>query len=226
VALREVASERVAHLDGRWEVLGAALEQGGEVFAGVLSPGEEQGDGANGGDFKFRFDVLPGNTDRGVSGGTSGVFGNDVTAIRNVQFSNTSSPAYSIFYDLDGSGNIFGNDVNLARDRQFSNLPAGVPLMLTQSMTLQTSNSMTTQSSSKLESPVAVESAVEELTVVRLETSVLPQSSATITPLSSATEVEESMLDPFDFYFAMTEDFVDSASELVTTPKQRRKQLV
>src|SRR5580700_5872327 len=46
----QVAGEGVAHLDGRREVCGALVEHEGEVFAGVFSAGEEEGDGADVGD--------------------------------------------------------------------------------------------------------------------------------------------------------------------------------
>jgi hypothetical protein len=50
VAQGQVAGEGVAHLDGGWEAFGALVEHEGEVFAGVFSAGEEEGDGADGDD--------------------------------------------------------------------------------------------------------------------------------------------------------------------------------
>jgi len=101
-------------------------DQTGNALDGEWTDGVStypSGDGTAGGDFSFRFNVLPGDANQDGS-----VFGNDVILTRNAQFTFPGDPGYSIFYDVDGSGSIFGNDVINVRNRQFTFLPSGEPL--------------------------------------------------------------------------------------------------
>jgi len=102
--------------DGVQDQTGNALD--GDWTDGVST--YPSGNGTAGGEFQFRFNVLPGDVNQNRS-----VFGDDVILTRNAQFTFPGDPGYSIFYDVDGSGSIFGNDVILVRNRQFTFLPSG-----------------------------------------------------------------------------------------------------
>jgi len=78
------------------------------------------GDDEPGGDFKFRFNVLPADVTR-----SNVVLGDDVILVRNAQFRDITHPQYDPFLDVNGSGTILGDDVILARNLQFTNLPPG-----------------------------------------------------------------------------------------------------
>jgi hypothetical protein len=87
------------------------------------------GNGTEGSDFNFRFNVLPGDSNRNgaLTGPTDGVLGSDVIKVRNSQFLTTVDSKYSVFDDVNGSGNVSGVDVVAVRNRQFTGLPAGSP---------------------------------------------------------------------------------------------------
>lgn len=76
------------------------------------------GDGEPGGEFRFAFNVLPGDVTADES-----VYGDDVIHVRNRQFQHPGDPDYEATYDINGSGSIFGDDVILTRNRQFTSLP-------------------------------------------------------------------------------------------------------
>ncbi|MCY2953538.1 MAG: hypothetical protein NTU53_16405 [Planctomycetota bacterium] len=88
------------------------------------------GDGAAGGGFAFRLNVLPGDANRGGSVGVD-----DVLYVRNAQFTSPGNPDYSASYDMNANGSIAINDVLLVRNQQFTSLPAGDPLAAGQSPT-------------------------------------------------------------------------------------------
>src|SRR5262249_22246412 len=95
-------------LDGEWS-------QGASTFP--------SGDGVPGGDFRFRFNVVPGDVNR-----NGGVNAQDVILTRNRQGSSVAAPAnYSVFYDVNGNGGINGQDLILVRNRQGAVLPVGEP---------------------------------------------------------------------------------------------------
>ena len=99
-------------LDGEWN-------NAGDTFP--------SGDGTAGGDFKFRFNALPGDVDRSGS-----VLANDFSAVKARFFKNTTSPVtgvndYSAFHDIDGSGSILANDFSAVKSRFFNTLPGGTP---------------------------------------------------------------------------------------------------
>jgi len=99
------------------DLAGTALD--GEWTTGLST---QSGNGAAGGDFHFRFNVLPGDANRS---GT--VLGDDVIAVRNAQFRAAGAAGYSPYLDVNGSGVVLGDDVVLVRNRQFTTLPTGEP---------------------------------------------------------------------------------------------------
>jgi ELWxxDGT repeat protein len=101
-------------LDGEWtDPLGTAVA--GDTFA--------SGDGAEGGDFRFRVHALPGDANRN---GT--VQGTDVTLVRAASGATPGQSLYSIFKDVDGNGVVQAADAALVRERQGHALPAGSPI--------------------------------------------------------------------------------------------------
>ncbi len=107
-----VASTLGVALDG--EFTNAATGAAGGSFP--------SGDETAGGDFGFRFNLLPGNATQ--SGTVTGIDGNGV---RMHLLQSTADLAYSPFYDLDGSGAITGVDGALVRVRLLQSLPATDP---------------------------------------------------------------------------------------------------
>jgi hypothetical protein len=80
------------------------------------------GDGAAGGNFLLRMNVLIGDVNRDGQ-----VVGNDVTNVRSNQGFVPGGAGYSIFRDINGDTQIVGNDVTAVRSRQGIALPPGVP---------------------------------------------------------------------------------------------------
>jgi hypothetical protein len=121
------ADKLVLHInDTAKDASGNALD--GEWNNGVSS--YPAGNGTPGGDFNFRFNVLPGDAhqDGQNLGEFNGVLGTDVVKVRNAQFLTTLDAAYSPFDDVNGSGNVSGIDVVAVRNRQFTGLPTGNPV--------------------------------------------------------------------------------------------------
>jgi hypothetical protein len=82
------------------------------------------GDGTPGGDFRFRFNVLPGDVDR-----SGAVLADDYSAVKRKFFSSTASPgsgaaAYSVFHDVNGSGSVLADDYSEVKKRFFTRLPS------------------------------------------------------------------------------------------------------
>lgn len=88
----------------------------------------ESGNGVAGGDFEFRFDVLPGDTDQ-----SGEVRSNDGFAALRLQFQDIGSTHFLPFADIDGDGNIRSNDGFFSLRRQFIDLPQPEPLRLSRS---------------------------------------------------------------------------------------------
>lgn len=83
---------------------------------------KESGNGSAGGDFRLRFNVLPGDFD-----GNGFVLGSDVVGLREKAFTFAGTPGFDPFSDVDGSGVVLGSDVVLTRNRSFTSLPSGDP---------------------------------------------------------------------------------------------------
>jgi hypothetical protein len=99
-----VADARGNALDGEW--------------ADGVTAAWPSGDGAPGGDFVFRFNVLPGDADQ------NGVVNSiDLARVRRAYGTSTPFASYSIFADLDGDGRSSGTDVLIARANQRRRLP-------------------------------------------------------------------------------------------------------
>jgi hypothetical protein len=105
-------------LDGDWiNPVGAAA--GGDAYP--------SGDGAPGGDFRFRVNLLPGDTTRN---GT--VLADDYSAVKKKFFKDTTDPttgdtSYSPFHDVNGDGIILAFDFSEVKKRFFNTLPAAQP---------------------------------------------------------------------------------------------------
>ncbi len=102
---------------------GIALD--GEWVNGV-TPGDS-GDGSAGGDFLFRFNVLPGDVDQDGANAGGGVAGLDVGALLLVFFESIGSPSYNRYANLDGDIGIAGIDLGFLLGAFFTELPAGEP---------------------------------------------------------------------------------------------------
>jgi Dockerin type I domain/Bacterial Ig-like domain len=81
------------------------------------------GNGTAGGDFNFRFNVLPGDVDQ-----DGAVTGSDGNALRNHLLEDTSSSSYSAFSDLNADGAVTGLDGAIVRMNLLQSLPASDPL--------------------------------------------------------------------------------------------------
>ena len=91
------------------------------------------GNGIAGGDFKFRFNVLPGDVNRSGS-----VLADDFSAVKARFFRSTTAPgsgvnAYSVLHDVDGSGSILANDFSAVKSRFFNTPPGPEPTSTTTS---------------------------------------------------------------------------------------------
>ena len=114
--LAAVRTDQGAVLDGEWENTEA------EAYP--------SGDGAAGGDFRFRINVLGGDVD---ASGT--VLANDFSQVRRKFFTSTTNPgsgpgAYSAFHDVNGSGTILADDYSHVKRRFFDTLPGPDPTAL------------------------------------------------------------------------------------------------
>jgi hypothetical protein len=98
-------------------------------FAGALP----SGNGTPGGDFAFRFNVLPGDTDRDGRVTTPDLVALRQKLLRTTADSGTGSASYSPFHDVNASGRIDGADYLLLRSRLFNRLPAASPITLARS---------------------------------------------------------------------------------------------
>ena len=97
---------------------GAQLD--GEWTTGQNS--NRSGDGIAGGNFEFRFDVLPGDVNQ-----SGELRSNDGFAALQRQFQDLGATNYLAFADIDGDGEIRANDGFFALQRQFTELPKGIP---------------------------------------------------------------------------------------------------
>jgi methionine-rich copper-binding protein CopC len=98
--------------------LGTPLD--GEWTTGTSS--FPSGDGTSGGDFNFRFNLLPGDADQ--NGVITGMDGNGVR-LRLLQ--DTTAANYSPLFDLNGDGVITGQDGAIVRSQLLQQLPSDDP---------------------------------------------------------------------------------------------------
>jgi hypothetical protein len=89
-------------------------------------------DGAPGGDFTRRFNVLPGDVTR-----SGAVLADDFSQVKQKFFSTPANPgtglaAYTVFHDVNGSGSILADDFSEVKKRFFNTLPAGAPAAMAQ----------------------------------------------------------------------------------------------
>ena len=103
--------------DGVTDLAGNSLD--GEWTDSVST---ESGNGTAGGDFNFRFDVLPGNVLNNDFVGSL-----DVLQVNNNTLTFAGLPGYDPFNDLDGDGFVTSLDVLAANDRTVTFLPFGEP---------------------------------------------------------------------------------------------------
>ncbi len=99
-------------LDGEWT--NPSGTQAGDTFP--------SGNGQPGGDFVFRFNMLPGDVN--ASGFVDHA---DIARLVDQGFANTTDAAYDERNDLDGSGRVSYRDAVLARNRFGTFLPVGEP---------------------------------------------------------------------------------------------------
>jgi hypothetical protein len=106
-------------LDGEWNNPSGASNQGDTYPSGNGSPG---------GDFRFRLNVIAGDTERdGI------VLARDYSEVKKRFFNSVdnetagSPTPYTIFHDVDGSGVILATDYAEVKKRFFNRLPAGEP---------------------------------------------------------------------------------------------------
>ena len=107
----------------------------GESLDGEWTTGQPDfpsGDGATGGDFAFRFDVLPGDVD---SSGT--ISSNDGLTSLRLQSQTVGAAFYLAFADIDGNGIISSNDGFFSMRRQGSQRPKGTPTLPTLPLTVR-----------------------------------------------------------------------------------------
>ena len=100
--------------------------QTGNLFDGEWTTQQtatQSGDGTAGGDFEFRFDVLPGDIDQ------SGDIGDDdVAAAGAALFDEIGDSDYSAFTDINGNGEIQFRDLLFPHVRRSTELPKGDPV--------------------------------------------------------------------------------------------------
>ena len=126
----------------------AGLPLDGEWANGGAGPGQfPSGNGAAGGNFRFRFNVLPGDANRDGVVNTSDFF-----LVRNSIGKSTANPGpassagtYSVFYDLNGDAVINTSDLLLARSEIGRSLPAGEPAAAAPSPSMFSARRVTTR---------------------------------------------------------------------------------
>lgn len=103
-------------LDGEWT----------ETTQETLVAAFPSGDGTAGGDFRYRFDVLPGDIEQ-ADAGQGFVNVADTLTARSLLNVSIGESNYDPMLDVNGSGTIDNADFNLIRARQFTHLPDAEP---------------------------------------------------------------------------------------------------
>ena len=102
--------------------LATGLALDGEYADNGDLQGANSGDGAAGGDFEFRFDLLPGDVNR-----DAGVNFGDISAIQPIFGDKPGDASYDPFADINGSAFIEFGDIAALSARFNDSLPAGAP---------------------------------------------------------------------------------------------------
>ncbi|MFO7906102.1 MAG: cohesin domain-containing protein, partial [Pirellulaceae bacterium] len=110
-------SDQVAAVGSGLPLDGEYTDGGGQAVSG---------DGTAGGDFQFRFNVLPGDTTN-----SGNVVAGDVSMLASAfgSFASGSGDRYSVFVDFDGSGNVVASDVSVLASHFGQFLPSGEPVL-------------------------------------------------------------------------------------------------
>ncbi len=120
---------------------GGVTDLSGNLLDGEWHDGTSNfpsGDGSPGGDFTFRFNILPGDADRNGM-----VISNDVIKVRNSLGTVPGDAGYSIFFDANGDGMVISNDVVKVRNQLSMQLPAGEPALPEAVILVEPSNEIT-----------------------------------------------------------------------------------
>jgi hypothetical protein len=107
-------------MDGEWVNPVAADPEVSDVFP--------SGDNVPGGDFSFRFSVLPGDVSSSANSAAAEVGAEDFRAVLDRQFLNALNATYQAIADLDGNGAINVLDLARLRDRIGESLPVAESL--------------------------------------------------------------------------------------------------
>jgi hypothetical protein len=102
-------------LDGEWTNPTGTMQPSSSAYP--------SGDGTAGGDFAFRFNVLPGDVNQ-----DSVVANNETNLLRDNLGDTSSNPNYSPMKDVNGDGMIVITDLIQVRNRQGTMLPNGEPI--------------------------------------------------------------------------------------------------
>jgi GH25 family lysozyme M1 (1,4-beta-N-acetylmuramidase) len=108
-AIKDIAGNA---LDGEWTNPTSTTQSSSSNYP--------SGNGTAGGDFLFRFNVLPGDVSQDGM-----VISNDVVKVRNKLGTTTTDSAYSILMDVNGDGMIISNDLVKVRNQLGMQLPEG-----------------------------------------------------------------------------------------------------
>lgn len=110
-------SDHVIATDSRLPLDGEYADASGQTMSGDSVPG---------GDFQFRFDVLPGD-----AANSGNVVAGDVSVLASAfgSFAGGTDGRYSPFVDFDGSGNVVAGDVSILASNFGRFLPSDAPVL-------------------------------------------------------------------------------------------------
>ncbi|MFO7904720.1 MAG: hypothetical protein R6U98_18795, partial [Pirellulaceae bacterium] len=144
------------------------------------------GDGTPGGDFQFRFNVLPGDVTN-----SENVVAGDVSMLASAfgSFAGGSDGRYSPFVDFDGSGNVVAGDVSILASHFGRFLPSDQPTLPANGATMTAAFEAKTMGLTDAEeSGVTAASAVGPTTVLTATAPATPTASAASTACTDETD--------------------------------------